>query len=328
MHASASQRFLGRRCGHLIRRLFLVAGIDLRRCFCGRSIVMPRKRMLAGRARRALACCFGLLCVPGPATAQATDEPVGGNRVDASSIVERALDVASRQRDSALGSYFEYVTAGTVESLDADGNVTRTETSRRRHYPLEGHLYSELIGRDGGALDRDHVRDEQDRKAEFVREARRHAARGERYDPDEMHVDFDRELVDRYHTTLAGTDIVRGDSCWVIRFVPRAGRWPDKRRIDKALNRSNGHLWITQDDYRVARVTFEMQRPFRWLWGIAGTLRHATGQFDLQWIGPDLWTLAHSRIEFDVKVLFGIKSIRRRVRSELVEYQALEAEAP
>ena len=110
--------------------------------------------------------------------------------------------------------------------------------------------------------------------------------------------------------------------------VGEAGRWPDKRRIDKALNRSTGHLWITQDDYRVARVTFEMQRPFRWLWGIAGTLRHATGQFDLQWIRPDLWTLAHSRIEFDVKVLFGIKSIRRRVRSELVEYQALEAEAP
>ena len=290
--------------------------------------VMPRKRAVAAGARSALACCLGLICVPGPATAQSAGELVAGDRVDAASIVERALDAASRQRDSALGSYFEYVTAGTVESLDADGNVTRTETSRRRHYPLEGHFYSELIGRDGGSLDGDDVRDEQDRKAEFIREARRHAARGERYDPDDMHVDFERELMDRYHTTLAGTDIVRGDSCWVIRFVPRAGRLPDKRRIDKALNRSKGHLWITKDDYRVARVTFEMQRPFRWLWGIAGTLRHATGQFDLQWIRPDLWTLANSRIEFDVKVLFGMKSIRRRVRSELVEYQAPEAEAP
>ena len=289
---------------------------------------MPRKRVVAVPARSALAFCLGLICVPGPAPAQSAREPVAGNRVDAATIVERALDVASRQRDSARGSDFEYVTAGTVESLDADGNVTRTETSRRRHYPLAGHFYSELIGRAGGPLDRDDMRDEQDRKAEFIREARRHAARGERYDPDEMHVDFDRELMERYHTTLAGTDIVRGDSCWVIRFVPRAGRWPDKRRIDKALNRSTGHLWITQDDYRVARVTFEMQRPFRWLWGIAGTLRHARGQFDLQWIRPDLWTLAHSRIEFDVKVLFGIKSIRRRVRSELVEYQALEAETP
>ena len=289
---------------------------------------MPRKRVVAVRVGSALACCLGLICVPGPAAAQSADELVAGDRVDASTIVERALDVASKQRDSALGSYFEYVTAGTVESLDANGNVTRTETSRRRHYPLEGYFYSELIGSDGGSLDADDVRDELDRKAEFIREARRHAARGERYDPDEMHVDFDHGLMDRYHTTLAGTDIVRGESCWVIRFVPRAGRLPDKRRIDKALNRSNGHLWITQDDYRVTRVTFEMQRPFRWLWGIAGTLRHAAGQFDLEWIQPDLWTLANSRVEFDVSVLFGMKSIRRRMRSELVEYQAPDAEAP
>ena len=328
MHASASQRFPGGPCGHPTRRLFLLVGIDLRRRFCGRGILMPRKQVVAVRARSALAFCLGLICAPDPAAAQSAGEPVAGKPVDASTIVERALDVASSQWDSALGSYFAYVTAGTVESLDADGNVTRTETSLRRYYPLEGHLYSELIGRDGVSLDADDVRDEQDRKAEFIREARRHAARGERYDPDEMRVDFDRELMDRYHTTLAGTDIVRGDSCWVIRFVPRAGRWPDKRRIDKALNRSNGHLWITQDDYRVTRVTFEMQHPFRWLWGIAGTLRHATGQFDLRWIRPDLWTLARSRIEYDVKVLFGLKSIRRRVRSELVEHQARETEAP
>ena len=241
MHASAAQRSPVGRCGHAIGRLFLLAGIDLRRRFCGRCIVMPRKRVV--RTRSALAFCLGLICLPGPATAQSAGELVARNRVDASTIVERALDVASRQRDSALGSAFEYVTAGTVESL-ADGNVTRTETSRRRHYPLEGHFYSELIGRNGGSLDHDDVQDEQDRKAEFIREARRYAARGERYDPDQMRVDFDRGLTDRYHMTLAGTDVVRGDSCWVIRFVPRAGRLPDKRRIDKALNRSNGHLWI------------------------------------------------------------------------------------
>ena len=233
-------------------------------------------------------------------------------------IIERALEVASRQRDSALGGHFEYLTVGTVESLDAVGNVTRTETSRRRHYPLEGHFYSELIGRDGRSLDAGDARDEWRRKAEFVREARRHAARGVRYDPDEMHVEFDSKLMERYDTTLVGEDVVRGEACWVVRFEPRPGRLPDDRRIDKALNRSTGHLWITRDDYRVTRVTFEMQRPFRWLWGIAGTLRHATGQFDLQWIQPNLWGLADSRIEFDLGVLFGMKSTRRRVRSEWI----------
>ena len=85
--------------------------------------------------------------------------------VDAADIVERALDRASRQRKAALDSHFEYVTAGTVESLDAAGNVTRTETRRHLHYPLDGHFYSEVIGRDGRSLDAGDARDERERKA-------------------------------------------------------------------------------------------------------------------------------------------------------------------
>ena len=284
--------------------------------------------MVAARVRVALACCCGVIWASAPATAQSGGELVATDAPDAATIIERALGVAERQRDAALDGRFEYVTAGTVESLDAQGNVTGTETTRRRHYLLEGHFYSELIARDGRALDPDDARDERERKAEFMRAARRHAARGERYDPDEMHVEFDSGLMERYDTTVVGNDVVRGEQCWVIRFEPRAGRLPDDKRIDKALNRSTGHLWITGHDYRVARVTFEMFRSFRWLWGIAGTLRHATGQFDLQWIQPNLWGLADSRIEFDVSVLFGMKSIRRRIRSEWIEHGPLDTAAP
>ncbi|GEM_PF-4077048 len=54
MHAYASQRYPSSRCGHLIRRLFLLAGIDLRRCFCGRCIaarsgLFRRTRSQVGR---------------------------------------------------------------------------------------------------------------------------------------------------------------------------------------------------------------------------------------------------------------------------------------
>ena len=282
---------------------------------------------MATDAGRIVACCFALVCVPLVAAAQSESFDAAGGSARATTIIERALEQARLQHEAAIEREFEYVTAATVESLDGAGKVTRTETTRRRHYPLEGHLYSELIEREGQPLDADDVRDERGRKARFIREARRHAARGEPYEPDEMQLDFDSELFDRYDTALVGREWVRGDLCWVIRFEPRAGRLPDRRRIDKALNRATGHLWITQDGYRVARVSFEMQRPFRWLWGIAGTLRHATGQFDLQWIRPNLWGLADSRIEFHLGVLFGMKSVRRRIRSEWDEQRQVETEA-
>ena len=282
--------------------------------------------MTAG-AGRIVVCLFALVCAPLVATAQSGSFDAADGSPGATTIIERALEQARLQHEAAIERDFEYVTVATAESLDGGGKVTRTETTRRRHFPLEGHLYSELIERDGQPLDADDVRDERERKVRFVREARRHAARGEPYDPDEMRLDFDSELLERYDMALVGREWVRGDPCWVIRFEPRAGRLPDRRRIDKALNRSTGHLWITQDDYRVARVSFEMQRPFRWLWGIAGTLRHATGQFDLQWIRPDLWGLADSRIEFHLGVLFGMKSVRRRIRSEWDEQRQVDTEA-
>ena len=243
-------------------------------------------------------------------------------------IIDRALEQAVGQRATAFELGFEYFTDGRVESLDGDGRVTDAETTRNRHYPLEGHFYSEVIGRDGGPLDEDEARDEREKRAEFVREARRHAERGERYQPDEMRVDFDRELMDRYVTTLVGTDVVGGSVCWVIGFEPREGRLPDNRRLDRAMNRSTGRLWIAQHDYGVRRAEFEMQQPVRWLWGIAGTLRRATGRLDFRRIESGLWIPDRTLVEIELGVFFGLKTIRRRVRNEWVEPEIREPDPP
>ena len=301
-----------------------------------------------------LAWCLGLVCLPLAATAQslgddAVDAPLEAREstgraledeaLDASGdahaiidrvleadavdearvIIDRALEQAARQRAAAFELDFEYFTDGLVESLDGDGRVTRVETTRNRHYPVEGHFYSEIIARDGRPLDEGTARDERERKADFVREARRHADGGERYAPDEMRVDFDHDLMDRYVTTLAGTDVVGGRVCWVIRFEPREGKLPDGRRLDKAMNRSSGRLWIAQHDYGVRRAVFEMQRPFRWLWGIAGTLRRATGRIDFRRVEPNLWIPDRTLVEIELGVFFGLKTIRRRIRNEWVE---------
>ena len=134
-----------------------------------------------------------------PARVEAADDVV-----EAGAIIDRALDRAAAQRESGIELEFEYSSAGVFEFLDRDGSVSRTETGRRRHYALEGYLYSEAIERDGKPLDEEAARDERERKAEFIREARRHAARGERYEPEEMSVDFDRELMERYDTNWSG----------------------------------------------------------------------------------------------------------------------------
>ncbi len=303
-----------------------------------------------------IAWCLALVCLPSAAAAQpldaddtagasleadeAVERPPAADAVDAlvaseavdapleaHEVIDRALEQAARLRPLAFELGFEYFTDGWVESLDGDGRVTDTKKTRNRHYPLEGHFYSEVIGRDDRPLDDDEVRDERRRKADFVREARRHAERGERYEPDEMRVDFDRELMDRYVTTLVGTEVVDGTLCWVIGFEPREGPLPENRRLDGAMNRSSGRLWIGQHDLGVRRAVFAMQRPVRWLWGIAGTLRRATGQLDFRRIEPNLWIPERTLVEIELGVFFGLKTIRRRIRNEWVDPPAADSDA-
>ena len=58
MHAHALQRLLRGRSGHVVRRLFRFAGVDLRRCLCTRCIAARSGLFLRTRAwtgRRAYA---------------------------------------------------------------------------------------------------------------------------------------------------------------------------------------------------------------------------------------------------------------------------------
>ena len=169
------------------------------------------------------------------------------------------------------------------------------------------------------ALSDDDAREERERKAKFVRDAQSHAARGEEYKPNDMNVGFDRELMERYKTNLVGNELVRGHFCWVvIEFEPRDGQLPDNRRMDKALNRSTGRLWISQEDYGVVRVSFEMQRPFRYLWGLVATLRHADGRFDFERIAQNFWAPVAFDLTLDLRVFF--RGMHRHILQRWTDY--------
>ena len=264
---------------------------------------------------------FGLAVVLGAAPAYAQEHAGNADRgqevstPSVAEIVDRSVEISERQEKLAIELGFESYMQSIVESLNVDGKITNVQTSLYRRYPLEGTIYLELIERNGRLLERSAARDARRRKARFIREARRHAARGETYRPDERSVKFDRELMSRYRTTLVGTEELRGYKCWVIRFEPREGPLPEVGRMDKALNRSEGRIWITQHGFQMARVSFEMREPVRYMWGILATLRAVAGQVDFEMVRTDLWMPKRMRLELDLAVLLGVKDIRRRVRN-------------
>ncbi len=240
-------------------------------------------------------------------------------------IIERMLERAERQDENESELRYESRIVSTSDRLDEEGAITETETREYRRYPLEGELYEELVLRNGQPLDAGQQRDEREKRAEFIRDARERAREGggRAETNDERQVRLGPELLGRYEASLVGIETIAGEPCWAIAFEPRAGRLPEKTRIDKALNRSSGTMYVARSDYGVARVEFRMDSPVRYLLGLA-TLNEAVGSLEFERVAPDVWLPKLYNFRMELRIFFSTR--RQQVVREWVERQLLDPE--
>lgn len=251
------------------------------------------------------------LCLNGAAAEELTS----------SEIVARAVERQEKQDDSPLARSYTVELVSTREKLDGDGATTETVVSRYRRYPLAGGVYDELIQKDGKPLDEAEKKKEADKKAKYIREQKAKAGSGEARDgeDDGAGPKFDKELTRRYRSELAGEETVRGHSCWIVRFWPRAGDLPNNKRIDAALNKSSGRLWISQEDYGLARVEFHLDEPVKFWGGLLGNLRGTDGRVELGRTEEGAWFPIRFDLRLDLRVL--VRNIRQKVHIDWDEYQ-------
>ena len=249
------------------------------------------------------------------------DEDVAAS-LSAGDIIDRAIELARLQDEASAELHYRSLVATTVHSLNSVGEATKTETTLHNRYSVEGVLYEELIERDGRPLTEKEIREEQGNREKFTREVRDKAARGKDIETnDERQIRLDLDLIDRYQISFVGVEDVRGEPCWVLSLEPRPGKLPEETRMDKALNRSSGRLYISQRDHGTTRVEFEMGEPIRY--GFLATLKSATGRLEFERIEPDVWLPQRFDCVLDLRVFFRNRHLR--VVREWVERQRLDA---
>ena len=246
-----------------------------------------------------------------------SDAPVGD-------IMQRVVDRVVDQEERGVELRYESRIVTQVDTLDKAGEVTKTELTLHRRYPLEGELYEELIERDGEPLDARGRREEHERREDFIREVRE---RDEDDDPietnDERQIEVD-ELLERFEASITGIDTLGGEECWVVAFVPRAGKLPEKTRLDSMLNRSSGRLYVSRSDYGVPFVEFQIQKPTRYLWGLA-TLRNAAGRLEFERVEADVWLPKRFTFSTNLRILW--RTTRRQIVREWVVRDRLDSAA-
>ena len=261
--------------------------------------------------------------VAGTLAAGSLAAPAAGQDWTAEEIVERAVARADEQRNTQADLLYRATFESITEKLSGDGDVEDTERATYEQYPLEGVIYEELVAQEGEPLTADDARKERERRRDFVEEVRERRARGED-DPrpeDENRVELNDDFISRYQYSIVGEEQREGHDCWIIQLVPRPGDLPVNRRIDTALNKSTGRLWIAKEDFGLSRVEFEMDEPVRFWGGIAGTLRNTVGRLQFLRTDEGAWVPKRIDIRLDLRIVFW--NIRRRIVREWDEYSLI-----
>ncbi len=236
------------------------------------------------------------------ALSASTAQPHSTN-TEVRAIIDRALERAVWAKEQAFEASYRHARAQRTRKFDKQGEVEEDERRLYRVEPVRGVSYARLVAKNGGPLEGDDLKTERERWHNFLEELDR--------DPDEQdeeeedqNIVFNNELLDRFMATLDGIRDLRGRPSYVISFEPRPGKLPVRRRIDRALNKSRGEIWIDQATYEIARVNFELIERVRIWWGILGSISDVTGHYEREQIAEDVWLPTEVNIHFHVRVLF------------------------
>ena len=248
----------------------------------------------------------------------AAQPPAGGDDA-ARALIFKALERAIWYEEHNVAARYRAQMTKEVRRFDRNGDVRTRDVGDYEVVPIDGVQFERRLTIDGRPLDDVERGWEDEREAEFREELRRLREQDDDPEEDENAIVFNEELVARYLFTLEGEERFRNRPSYRIAFEPRPGRLPVRRRIDYALNKARGRVWIDHETHEPARVEFELIDRVRLWWGMLGSIQQARGSLDRGPVLGDIWARIQFESYSDVRVIFS-----RTRRAEFRQWRDFE----
>lgn len=269
--------------------------------------------------RTAAAGLFAAACLAAGAAAQSIE--LAPEAPSVAEIIDRAVEADRRAREHLIEARYRFRHVNVTEKLDGKNRVEKTERHVYRVYPRDGEPHYELVETMGRkATERDIVKEDK---------IRRRLRDEINSDPDfkgsgSRGFAFTHNLIDRYTAKLLGREQVNGRPSYMLGFRPKSGNLPVHRRIDRALNKAFGRIWVDAEDFGLSRVEFSLLEPMRVWGGLIASITRLEGRMELRRLAAGSWHPERMRLRLDGRMLFS--SLNRRMLLEWTEFQPVKDE--
>ncbi len=265
----------------------------------------PRRRGLP--CRLVLAVTGGLLALAAtPTAAQDAARPLP----DPETFLEQVR--AHGRIDRLLLSQYTYIEERTEMPR---GQPDKATTELRQIFPAvdPDQTYVRLLAVDGEPLEPDEVeKQDRERRKQLVKRAERLAREGisewEKRRQEDVEVrrsegDLLEDLLTIFDFQMVRREIVDGYTTIIVSFTPRRDAKP-RTREGKIFRKARGHLWISEDEYRVVRVEAETIEDVTMGFGLIGRFhKGSTFSFRFRKVNDEIWLPARTHLTGSGRIL-------------------------
>ena len=166
--------------------------------------------------------------------------------------------------------------------------------------------YIRLLAVDGEPLEPDEVeKRDRKRREQLVKRAERLAREGvsewekrrqEEIEQRRSQGDLLEEILNIFDFRMVRREIIDGYTTIIVSFTPRRDAKP-RTRQGKLFKKARGHIWISEEEYRVVRVEAETIEDATIGFGLIGRLhKGATFSFRFRKVNDEIWLPARTHL--------------------------------
>jgi hypothetical protein len=262
------------------------------------------------------------MCVAGALTAgQAQAGPQANAPLP--DIHQLMLEVQDHQRQlDKVRENYTYTSLQTVQDLDSNGRVTKTEITEHEDFFVNSHVIERTVKKDGKALDEHDENKETERVTKLVEKAEK-TPPGQPLDGPEISISRVLEIMDVRNPRR---EMYRGRPTILFDFV---GRKDAKTHglAEDASKKLQGTLWVDEAERTVAHMEVSFNDNFHVAGGLVANVQKGSNfHFDQEPVNGEIWLPTGGEGNVQLRVLL-VKGIRQHFTERDYDFKRFHVEA-